>query len=142
MMAVATLVAKNYLPFARVLAESLHRWHPELPLFVALMDEPEGRFDPAGEAFTVVKAEELAIPNRRGFCFRYTRREALSAAKPHLISTLLEDFESVLFLDADMIVLGDLSPLLERVSQHPLTLTPHAIRPGLPVEAGAGLDKR
>ena len=84
MMAVATLVAKNYLPFARVLAESLHRWHPELPLFVALMDEPEGRFDPAGEAFTVVKAEELAIPNRRGFCFRYTRREALSAAKPHL----------------------------------------------------------
>ena len=135
MMAVATLVAKNYLPFARVLAESLHRWHPELPLFVALMDEPEGRFDPAGEAFTVVKAEELAIPNRRGFCFRYTRREALSAAKPHLISTLLEDFESVLFLDADMIVLGDLSPLLERVSQHPLTLTPHAIRPGLPVEA-------
>ena len=135
MMAVATLIAKNYLPFARVLAESLHRWHPELRLFVGLMDEPEGRFDPAGEAFSIVKAEELAIPNWRDFCFRYTRREALSAAKPYLMSAMLADYESVLFLDADMIVLGDLSPLLERVSRHPLTLTPHAISPGLGVEA-------
>ena len=136
MMAVATAVAKNYLPFARVLADSLRRWHPELPFFVALADEPEGLFDPAVEGFRVLELEELGIPDLRQFCFRYTRREAVSAVKPFLIRRMLDaGFSSVLFLDADMLVLGDLGPLLERVVRHPLTLTPHTVVPGLAVEA-------
>ncbi|MDX6269800.1 MAG: hypothetical protein QOD28_1023 [Acidobacteriota bacterium] len=36
---VATIVAKNYLSFARVLADSFRRQHPEVPFFVLLTDE-------------------------------------------------------------------------------------------------------
>ncbi len=116
MMAVGTIVAKNYLPFARVLADSLRRWHPEIPFYVALVDEPEGLFDPEGERFRILELRELGIPRLRDFCFRYTRREAVSAVKPCVLRTLLDmGHESVLFLDADMQVLGDLTSLLERV---------------------------
>lgn len=136
MTAAGTIVAKNYLPFARVLGESLRRWHPELPFYVALVDEPEGLFDPSGEAFPVLALAELGIPRLADFCFRYTRREAVSAAKPYLLRRMLDmGHESVLFLDADMEVLGDLGPLLERVAGRPLTLTPHTLGPGMGVDA-------
>jgi len=136
MIAVGTIVAKNYLPFARVLADSLGQWHPEVPIYVALVDEPEGLFDPARERFRILELRELGIPRLRDFCFRYTRREAVSAVKPYLLTALLDmGYESALFLDADMQVLGDLSPLLERVSRHPLTLSPHTLAPGMRVEA-------
>ncbi len=135
MTAVGTIVAKNYLPFARVLGESLRRWHPDVPFYVALVDEPEGLFDPAEEAFPMLGLAELGIPRLADFCFRYTRREAVSAAKPYLLRTLLDmGHGSVLFLDADMEVLGELGPLLERVAQRSLTLTPHALGPGMSVD--------
>ena len=135
MMAAGTVVAKNYLSFARVLADSLRQWHPELPFYVALVDEPEGLFDPAGETFQILDLEKLRIPRLADFRFRYTRREAISAAKPYLIGALLDaGHESVLYLDADMEVLGDMGPLLDRVGRHPLTLTPHTVAPGMQVE--------
>jgi len=135
MMAAGTVVAKNYLSFARVLADSLRLWHPQLPFYVALVDEPEGLFDPAGERFQILKLEKLRIPRLLDFCFRYTRREAVSAAKPYLISALLDaGHESVLYLDADMEVLGGMGPLLDRVGWRPLTLTPHTVAPGMRVE--------
>jgi hypothetical protein len=134
--AIATVIAKNYLPFARVLADSLRQWHPELTLYVALADEPEGKFEPARERFAILTLKDLGIPNLPQFCFRYSRREAVSAVKPYLLNTLLDKgYKTALYLDADMLVLGDLSPLLERAAQHPLLVTPHTIAPGLSLEA-------
>lgn len=135
MIAVATVVAKNYLPFARVLADSLRQWHPELPFFVALADAPEARFNPTEEPFPMLALEELGIPALPHFCFRYTRREAVSAVKPFVIGALLDrGFSSVLYLDADMLVLGDLNALLAHVARHPFLVTPHTIAPGMAVE--------
>ena len=55
-LAVATVVAKNYVSFARVLAESFLRQHPDIPFFALLSDEVHGHFDPAAEPFrTLVK---------------------------------------------------------------------------------------
>jgi hypothetical protein len=52
--AVATIVAKKFLSFARVLAESFHGIHPGIPFFVLLADETDGYFDPASEPFDIV----------------------------------------------------------------------------------------
>ena len=52
--AACTIIAKNYLPMARVLAESWLKYHPDSPVFVLLMDSPTGYFDTSNESFKTV----------------------------------------------------------------------------------------
>src|SRR5437588_1601306 len=44
-----TIIAKNYIAMARVLADSFKRFHPESPFFALLLDPIEGCFDPRQE---------------------------------------------------------------------------------------------
>jgi hypothetical protein len=128
--AVGTIAAKNFLPAARVLARSLHERHPEVPFFVVLADEVDGCFDPAAETFTLLPLARLGLPDLRRLCFRYTRHQLAAAAKPWLLTHLLDlGFDGALFLDADVLVTGDLSPLLAAARRHALVLTPHLTRP-------------
>jgi len=124
-----TVIAKNYLPFARVLAGSLRAHHPDCELIVALSDDVGGEFDPDGEPFRLLLPADLSVPELRDLAFRTTRREFAIALKPYLLERLVAEHGSALFLDPDMVVLGDLSGLLERVGRHALTLVPHAVAP-------------
>lgn len=72
--AVATIVAKNYLSFARVLAESFHRLHRHIPFFVLLADEPDRYIDPSQEPFHIVNLSELDIPQLERFRFHYAQQ--------------------------------------------------------------------
>lgn len=129
-LAVGTVVAKNYVPFARVLAESFRRYHPHIPLFVVLADEVDGYFDPAAESFHVLTLDDLDIPQRKRFCFQYSRQQVVVATKAYLLSYLLDHgFNSAIFLDADILILGDLDPLFAIVEQHAIVLTPHLLAP-------------
>jgi hypothetical protein len=128
--AVGTIIAKNYLAFARVLADSWRRYQPDVPLFVLLADEAEGYFEPAGEAFPIIGLGELDIPDRRSYLFRYTRQQVVVSAKPYLLRYLLDrGFASAVFLDTDILVLNRLTPLMEKLSRHPIVLTPHLLAP-------------
>ena len=53
-MDVCTIIAKNYLAAARVLAASLRENHPESRCHVLVIDGVEDSFDPAEERFEVV----------------------------------------------------------------------------------------
>lgn len=137
--AVGTIVAKNYLARARVLAGSLRLHHPELTITLLLADEVEGRFDPAGEPFPVVLLHELPIPGLRRLLFRYGRQQVAVAAKPWLLAHLLDEgAPAALLLDPDMLVLDDLGPLLDAVRGHAIVLTPHLLAP----LSGAGRVER
>jgi len=89
-LAVATVVAKNYVSFARVLAESFLRQHPDIPFFALLSDEVDGHFDPAAEPFRLVRQDELGIPDLPRLRARYDRRQIAVASKPYLLSHLLD----------------------------------------------------
>ncbi|HWQ56198.1 MAG TPA: hypothetical protein VN442_21100 [Bryobacteraceae bacterium] len=129
-LAVATVVAKNYLSFARVLADSFLARHPGVPFYVLLADEVEGSFDPACEPFRLLTLADLAIPQPERFRFRYSRRQVAVASKPYLLEHLLDrGFASALYLDPDMLVMGDLSPMIEQALRHPAIVTPHLIAP-------------
>jgi hypothetical protein len=121
--AAGTIVRANYLPFARVLANSLRRHHPELPLTVLLIDEPP---DDPGD-LDVLRLEDLAIEDLRGWRFAYDAQELTVAAKPHLLAHLLERNEAAVFLDADVEVLGSLDALLSDVREHAIVLVPHLL---------------
>ncbi|HEY3417351.1 MAG TPA: hypothetical protein VGM23_10755, partial [Armatimonadota bacterium] len=57
--AVFTIIAKNYLPYARVLMRSAARMHPEWRRVVVLADQVDGYFDLEAEDFEIVLSTSL-----------------------------------------------------------------------------------
>ncbi len=129
--AVVTIITKSHLPYARVLMESIRRWAPEARRFAILADRVEGAFDPAWEDFEIVLSDTLRIQDAAWFYFKYSAMELNMALKPHAVQFLFEQFgfEAVLYFDADIRVYGTLDPLLEKLKDHTLMLTPHLTRP-------------
>jgi len=133
--AVGTIVAKNFLPFARVLSQSFVEHHPTVPFFVVLADKVDATFTPAGESFETVLLQQLGIPDVRRLCFGYSRQQVAVAAKPYLLTHLLnQGFTTAIFLDADILVMDSLQPLLDDAAAHAISLTPHLLSPLLAID--------
>jgi hypothetical protein len=127
--AVATVVARNYLPHARVLASSLREHHPDVPFFVLLADRVGEELDPGGEPFEVIPIAEASVPDAVGMCFRYDRHHLAAAMKPFILGLLLDRFDRVLYLDADVLILRDIAALLHSALDRSVLLTPHFLNP-------------
>ncbi|MBC8078371.1 MAG: glycosyltransferase [Chloroflexales bacterium] len=129
--AICTIVAKNYLAYARTLAESFYIHHPTGRMFVLVVDQPEGYFDPAREPFTVVTCAELDIPHFAQMAFRYTVLELCTAVKPFLLEHLIDhyDLDHVIYLDPDIACYAALTPLRKPLRSHQIVLTPHLLAP-------------
>src|ERR1022692_4746716 len=140
--AACTIIAKNYLPHARVLAESWHKFHPNCPLFVLLLDSPTGFFTPAEEDFKTILISELAIPNLEGFLFKYSVLEASTAAKPYFLLHLFKSYSirKLLYLDPDIQVLSSLESLSALLDDSNILLTPHLTSP-LPLDHRSPSDR-
>ncbi|MCA1829849.1 MAG: glycosyltransferase, partial [Myxococcales bacterium] len=96
---------------------------------VGLADKLDSSLDPAREPFSILTPAELGIPDVRSLSFRTTQREFAIALKPYLLARLLDENDSALFIDPDIVVLADLTSLFEAVRSHALTLVPHRLRP-------------
>ena len=128
--AVGTIVAKNFLPFARVLGQSFVEHHPTVPFVVVLADRVDAAFTPASESFETVLLQQLGIPDLRRLCFGYSRQQVAIAAKPYLLRHLLnQGFTTAIFLDADILVPDSLQPLFDDAGAHAISLTPHLLSP-------------
>ncbi len=126
--AVCTIVSKNYLAHARTLMDSVREAHPQWERYVLLVDEPDGFFDPARERNRFVRLEELGLPDRQKFLYRYTLLEVNTAVKPWLVEWLFRaaGADQVIYLDPDVYVyrpLADVTDLLGRGAL--MVLTPH-----------------
>ena len=129
-LAAATIVAKSYLSFARVLARSFRQHNPGIPFLVLLADEVDGFFDPAEEPFELLTLADLEIPGLERLRFRYAQQPLSYAATPYLLAALLRrGFSRVVFLKQESLVLSDLSSLFDIVGQHSIALTPHLLSP-------------
>ena len=126
----ATIAAKRHLSLARVLAASFREHHPDIPFFVLLADEVDGRFDPGHEPYQILQLGELAIPDLPRFRFHYRQQELTYAATPYLLTHLLDrGFTSACFFKQESLVLNDLGPILDRLADHSILLTPHLLKP-------------
>jgi hypothetical protein len=125
--AICTIIAKNYLAFARTLAQSFLSLHPDYKVYVLIVDDFEGYIDPAEECFEIVKLADLKIPNLPHFCFKYNLKELCTAAKANLLDYLIREKSSdrLLYLDPDILIIGPLDALFERLDTHDIVLTPH-----------------
>jgi glycosyltransferase involved in cell wall biosynthesis len=129
-LAFCTIVAKNYLAYARVLAASVTRHHPEAAFYVLLVDDAAGFFDPAREPFPILTLSDLALPHPREMSFRYDVLELSTAVKPWLLSSLFaRGHTQLVFLDPDIQVYRPLGPVVEALREAQVVLTPHLLAP-------------
>lgn len=130
-MEACTIIARNYLPFARALAESLRLWEPDVRLSVLVLDAPAD-MDLAGEAFDLVRPEDLDLDRTRfhQMAMIYDVTELSTALKPWLLTALLDrGANPVVYLDPDIYLYGHLTGVAERAAQTALLLTPHMTSP-------------
>lgn len=125
--AMCTIIAKNYLAFARTLAHSFLDLHPNYRCYVLIVDDFEGYLSPQEECFEIVRLTELDIPNLPGFCFKYDVKELCTATKAYLLDYLINEkgVAKLLYLDPDILVTGSLDGLYEKLDADDIILTPH-----------------
>jgi hypothetical protein len=123
----------SYLNRARVLFQTLRRFHPDWELVALVTDEPPAgfAFDPANEPFDrVVWARELGIPNFRGWLFKHDVVEVCTAVKgPFIHQACSSGADAVIYLDPDTALLAPLDPLLGWLEEADILLTPHLVDP-------------
>ncbi len=126
-----TIVANNYLAYARAFTRSFLERHPQGKVCVLVVDRPQAGHCYADEPFAVTFVEELGIPAFAHFSFRYSIVELSTAVKPwfllHLHRTL--GCDRVCYFDPDILIFGDLGELYDRVGQADAVLTPHLTAP-------------
>lgn len=128
-----TIVARNYLPAARVLAQSYREHHPEHRFVIAVIDAAAGDSD-LGEqpdGCTVLGPESFAIDrtNYLRMATAYSLTELATAVKPYLMLGLRESADIVLYLDPDIVVFAPMPELVELARAHKVVLAPHVLRP-------------
>jgi hypothetical protein len=125
--AVCTIIAKNYVAFARTLAQSFLFFHPDYKFYVLIVDDYSGYINSSDECFEIVRLTDLSIPDLSGFCFKYDVKELCTAAKACLLDYLIREksVDRLLYLDPDILVAGPLDGIYEQLGSHDIVLTPH-----------------
>jgi glycosyltransferase involved in cell wall biosynthesis/SAM-dependent methyltransferase len=127
-----TIVARNYLPAARVLAKSFREHHPGAGFEVLVVDDLSCEVDESREPFGVLRLGDIGIEPDEALRMAaiYDVMELCTAVKPWLLRRLLDDGASVvIYLDPDIKVYAPLEEAITGAERAGIALTPHAIRP-------------
>jgi glycosyltransferase involved in cell wall biosynthesis/SAM-dependent methyltransferase len=124
---ICTIIARNYLAQARVLARSFKQVHPDGNCTVLVIDDPAGYIDPATEQFELLTIHDIGLPDAERMAAFYDVMELSTAVKPWLLRTLLarDGVDSVSYLDPDIQVFSSLARIEEEAVRHGIVLTPH-----------------
>ncbi len=129
-MIACTVVARNYLAQARVLARSFLAHHDDSTIFVLVIDDVNHELDDTTEPFAIVRPEELSLPEFLRMATMYDVTELSTAVKPAFLRYLLARTGSpVLYLDPDIEVFDRLDEVETLAAAHGLVLTPHLTEP-------------
>jgi hypothetical protein len=121
-----------YLPKARVLADSVHKHHPDWVFHLTLCEPLPDWFDLKVEPFDdVILLEDLQIPGLSGWVFCRSVVEVCTGVKGAVMSLLLqrEDTEAVVYLDPDIAVFSPLAAVEDGMERGSILLTPHQLAP-------------
>ena len=129
-----TIVARNYLPLALTLADSVQRHHPQSPLRIFVVDGLSGLPEPASQ-HRLIDATTYLGAEFEELRFKYNITEFCTSIKPHLFQRLFAETEAdlVYYLDPDTWLFGRLEAIHQPAPQAAMFLTPHLLhcRPAL-----------
>lgn len=128
--AFGTTFTASHLPYARVLAHSLHAVCPDAPV-VGLVVERRTVLDGWNErGLTMVSIEQFGLTDLPQQAFQCAPQALTVLGKPLILKHLLDlGYDTAIFMDADVLVTGNLSPLVATCAAHAITLTPHLLQP-------------
>ena len=126
-----TIAARNFIPYAVALHDSLKRHHPEAQFVLALCDIDAG-FDHAALPFEVLSLPQLRDTRVWGMAARYNATEFCTAIKPLVFQILMDRSPgaAILYFDPDILIVSpmvELKRLLDSGAQ--AVLTPHIAQP-------------
>jgi glycosyltransferase involved in cell wall biosynthesis/SAM-dependent methyltransferase len=127
-----TIIARNYLAQARVLARSFLDHHPGARFTVLVIDRLEPFEKAAGDDFDVLLATEIGIEERElhRMAMIYDVMELATAVKPSLLKTLLaRGAADITYFDPDIEIFRPLDDVSELARRHSIVLTPHTLKP-------------
>ncbi|UTI62611.1 hypothetical protein NBH00_14720 [Paraconexibacter antarcticus] len=131
-LASCTILARNYLPRALLLADSLREHGSEHPLIVFLIDAERDTELPSIDGVRWMRPADLDLPEPAllDLAASYDLVEFATALKPLVLQALLEEIEQVAYLDPDTYVMApmiELGPALDASAG--IVLTPHYLEP-------------
>ncbi|MEW2500054.1 FkbM family methyltransferase [Amycolatopsis sp. NPDC047767] len=122
-----TIVARNYLPAARVLARSYLAQHPENDFVIAVIDGHEDERDGyrvvGQDAFGIDRDDYLRMATA------YSVTELATSVKPYLLRELRREYDVAIYLDPDIRVFAPMPEIAELAMEHGIVLTPHVLSP-------------
>lgn len=128
-----TVVARNYLPAARVLARSYLDHHPGHRFVIAVIDRDAAEETPAadGGGTSIVGHEVFGIDedDYLRMATGYSVTELATAVKPYLLRALRAEHDVAIYLDPDIQVFAGMAELVGLASAHQIVLTPHFLKP-------------
>ncbi|MBV9306859.1 MAG: hypothetical protein JOZ45_12000, partial [Acidobacteriaceae bacterium] len=127
-----TSVAINYLPKARVLAESIKKFHPDWIFHLVLCDETPEWFSLEEEPLNfLLTLRDLGIPDLWSWAFKHNLVELSTAVKGFALTKILDEpgCTEVFYFDPDIVVLAPLGPLIREFASASVLLTPHSTEP-------------
>lgn len=128
--AACTIICRNYLSHARILAKSYLEHEPGGRFYLFVLDKlPDGVR--AGADVHVIEPDELGYANFSELCFKYNVTELSTAVKARLLSVIFNDYdeEELIYFDPDILITRPLDELKEALASANIVLIPHLLKP-------------
>ncbi|WP_207426483.1 hypothetical protein [Pedobacter sp. SYSU D00535] len=123
-----TIVAKNYLGLAKVLADSV-RAHNEKVAFYAFVVDGIGNINEDELSFPIIQVKGNLIKEESSFlemAFKYNVTEFCTSVKSFAFTYLFESgFTHAIYFDPDVLVTHSLDTVWDRLESEFIVLTPH-----------------
>jgi hypothetical protein len=130
-----TILARNYLPSALTLNDSLLRSGNGTPLVVFVTDASPQTELPEIEGVRWMRPSDLDLPERSvlELLMFYDLVEFATAVKPLIMQGLLHEYEQVVYLDPDTYLVSEMAELEPALGDGAcIVLTPHYLTPPPP----------
>jgi lipopolysaccharide biosynthesis glycosyltransferase len=130
---VFTSVTSNYIPKAKVLAESVKKFHPDFCFHLILSDHVPKQFSEEDNNYfdSIITVEDLPIPNLKSWIFKHDIVELCTAVKAISFQEIARRYEceKIIYLDPDTVVFSKLDELVSCLDEFSIVLTPHFCLP-------------
>jgi hypothetical protein len=127
-----TIVARNYVAHARVLANSFLAHHPGGEFAVLMIDYEAREFEGGSTGFQYVRLCDIGLDQKEigRLAAIYDVTELATTVKLPLLRYLLGSSRNdVIYLDPDIRIYGSLGEVSELAQRHSIVLTPHIMVP-------------
>jgi glycosyltransferase involved in cell wall biosynthesis len=129
---VCTIIAKNYIALAKTLAQSFHKFHPQLDFRVLIVDPFNPELNPEEYDPIILDSPSTFIESflLNDLAYSYEITEFSTALKPFYLEYLLEQgYEQAVYLDPDILIFQPLDEIFQCLEQSNILLIPHLLDP-------------